>query len=94
MNTPSSTPGICRIDQPEKYNHGFFVRLQRNGKIYSAFFSNKNHVDRPSRPDGRRIPESIMNSGMQPELNAVLRFKNWGVVSNLGGVFPGNFAGQ
>jgi len=43
MNTPSSTPGICRIDQPEKYNHGFFVRLQRNGKIYSAFFSNKNH---------------------------------------------------
>jgi hypothetical protein len=43
MNTPSSTPGICRIDQPEKYNHGFFVRLQRNGKIHSAFFSDKNH---------------------------------------------------
>src|ERR1035437_2842382 len=43
MNTPSSTPGICRIDQPEKYNQGFFVRLQRNGKIHSAFFSDKNH---------------------------------------------------
>jgi hypothetical protein len=43
MNTPSSTPGICRIDQPEKYNHGFFVRLQRNGKIHSTFFSDKNH---------------------------------------------------
>ncbi len=39
MNTPSRTPGICRIDQPEKHNHGFFVRLQRKGKIHSAFFT-------------------------------------------------------
>ena len=43
MNTPSRTPGICRIDQPEKHNHGFFVRLQRNGKIHSAFFPDKKH---------------------------------------------------
>ena len=41
MNTPSRTPGICRIDQPAKYNHGFFVRLSRRGKIHSAFFSDK-----------------------------------------------------
>jgi hypothetical protein len=39
MNKPSKTPGISRIDQPEKRNHGFFVRLQREGKIYSAFFT-------------------------------------------------------
>ena len=39
MNTPSRTPGICRIDQPAKHNHGFFVRLQRQGKIHSAFFT-------------------------------------------------------
>jgi hypothetical protein len=39
MNRPPKTPGICRIDQPEKHNHGFFVRLQRQGKIYSAFFT-------------------------------------------------------
>jgi hypothetical protein len=39
MNKPSKTPGICRIDQPEKRNHGFFVRLQRRGKIHSAFFT-------------------------------------------------------
>lgn len=32
-------PGICRIDQPEKHNHGFSVRLQRNHKIYSGFFA-------------------------------------------------------
>lgn len=43
MSTPSPTPGICRIDQPEKHNHGFFVRMQRKGKIRSAFFTDKKH---------------------------------------------------
>jgi len=31
--------GIARIDQPEKHNHGFFVRLQRKGIVHSAFFA-------------------------------------------------------
>jgi hypothetical protein len=39
MKTRSRTPGICRIDQPAKHNHGYFVRLQRRGKTYSAFFT-------------------------------------------------------
>jgi hypothetical protein len=43
MNTPSHTPGVSRIDQPEKRTHGFFMRLQRNGKIHSAFFADKKH---------------------------------------------------
>jgi hypothetical protein len=38
-----STPGISRIDQPEKHNHGYFVRLYRWGKSYSAFFADKKH---------------------------------------------------
>ena len=46
MKRPSATPGICRIDQPEKYNHGFFVRLQRRSKINPAFFSDKMHGGR------------------------------------------------
>ena len=46
MNKLSKTPGICRIDQPEKRNHGFFVRLQRGGKIYSAFFTDFKHGGR------------------------------------------------
>jgi hypothetical protein len=41
MNKPSKTPGICRIDQPEKRTHGFFLRAAREGEIYSAFFSDK-----------------------------------------------------
>ena len=43
MNKPSRTPGVCRIDQPEKRTHGFFVRLQRKGKIRSAFFTDLMH---------------------------------------------------
>lgn len=43
MNRPSSTPGICRIDQPSHRTHGFFVRIQRKGKIHSAFFSDIMH---------------------------------------------------
>ena len=46
MNTPSRTPGICRIDQPDKHNHGFFVRVQRRGKIHSAFFTDCSHGGR------------------------------------------------
>jgi len=38
-----STPGISRIDQPEKHNHGYFVRLYRWGKSHSAFFADKKH---------------------------------------------------
>ena len=46
MNTPSRTPGLCRIDQPAKHNHGYFVRLQRRGKIHSAFFTDCSHGGR------------------------------------------------
>jgi len=35
--------GIARIDQREKHNHGFFVRLQRTGIIHSAFFADKSY---------------------------------------------------
>jgi hypothetical protein len=50
MNNPSRTQGICRIDQPDKHNHGFFVRLQRNGKIHSALFTDKKHGGKAHKP--------------------------------------------
>jgi hypothetical protein len=40
------TPGISRIDQPEKRTHGFFVRLSRKGKRHSGFFADKTHGGR------------------------------------------------
>ena len=43
MSHPSATPGICRIDQPSHRTHGFFVRVMRNGKIHSAFFTDLKH---------------------------------------------------
>lgn len=46
MRKPSSTPGICRIDQPSHRTHGFFVRLQRKGKMHTAFFTDKMHGGR------------------------------------------------
>ena len=46
MNRPSATPGVSRIDQPSHRTHGFFVRLQRKGKMYSAFFTDKMHGGR------------------------------------------------
>jgi hypothetical protein len=38
--------GISRIDQPEKHNRGYYVRLARNGKTHSAFFPDKSHGGR------------------------------------------------
>ena len=42
-NQQLRTPGICRIDQPSHRTHGFFARLQRRGKLHSAFFSDLKH---------------------------------------------------
>jgi len=38
--------GISRKDQPENQTHGFYVRLKRDGKIYSAFFADNSHGGR------------------------------------------------
>jgi hypothetical protein len=35
--------GISRIDQPEKNNHGYYVRLTRQGEQYAKFFSDKRY---------------------------------------------------
>src|SRR5215216_4259206 len=32
---------ISRIDQPEKHNHGYYVRLTRDGKTQYKFFPDK-----------------------------------------------------
>ena len=33
--------GISRIDQPEKKNHGFYVRITHNGKSNQKYFPDK-----------------------------------------------------
>ncbi|HKW31308.1 MAG TPA: hypothetical protein VJT54_18435 [Verrucomicrobiae bacterium] len=46
MSRSSRTPGVSRIDQAAKRTHGFFVRLQRRGKTYSAFFTDQRYGSR------------------------------------------------
>lgn len=35
--------GISRIDQPDKRNHGWFVRITLKGAVQSKFFADKSH---------------------------------------------------
>jgi hypothetical protein len=35
--------GISRIDQPDKRNHGWFVRVTLKGVVHSKFFADKSH---------------------------------------------------
>ena len=39
--------GISRIDQPEKKNHGWYVRVTFKGKTEQKFFADKAHGSKP-----------------------------------------------
>ncbi len=41
MIEPRPTYGITRIDQPEKKNHGFYVRITHRGKNHQKYFPDK-----------------------------------------------------
>lgn len=41
MITPRPMYGISRIDQPEKKNHGWYVRVTLKGNITQKFFADK-----------------------------------------------------
>ncbi|HRQ88336.1 MAG TPA: hypothetical protein PLA50_06035 [Bacteroidia bacterium] len=41
MTDPRPNYGITRIDQPEKKNHGFYVRITHRGKGHQKYFPDK-----------------------------------------------------
>jgi hypothetical protein len=41
MTVPRPTYGITRIDQPEKKNHGYYVRITHRGKGFQKYFPDK-----------------------------------------------------
>ena len=41
MDSPRANYGISRIDQPEKKNHGFYVRITHRAKTTQKFFPDK-----------------------------------------------------
>lgn len=43
MASISPSFGISRIDQPEKKNHGFYVRITHRGKTTQKFFPDKSN---------------------------------------------------
>lgn len=41
MSKPRADYGITRIDQPEKKNHGYYVRITHRGKTHQKYFPDK-----------------------------------------------------
>lgn len=41
MSSPRPNYGITRIDQPEKKNHGFYVRITHRGRSHQKYFPDK-----------------------------------------------------
>ena len=41
MSTPRPNYGITRIDQPDKKNHGYYVRITHKGKSHQKYFPDK-----------------------------------------------------
>ena len=41
MTTPRPNYGITRIDQPDKKNHGYYVRITHKGKSHQKYFPDK-----------------------------------------------------
>jgi len=41
MVAPRANYGITRIDQPEKKNHGFYVRITHRGQTHQKYFPDK-----------------------------------------------------
>ena len=41
MVSPRPNYGITRIDQPEKKNHGYYVRITHRGKSHQKYFPDK-----------------------------------------------------
>ena len=47
MSEPRPNYGITRIDQPEKKNHGFYVRITHRGKGFQKYFPDKSLGGKP-----------------------------------------------
>ena len=56
MTEPRPNYGITRIDQPEKKNHGFYVRITHRGKGFQKYFPDKSLGGKPRKK--RRIKQS------------------------------------
>ena len=66
MIEPRPSYGITRIDQPEKKNHGFYVRITHRGKNHQKYFPDELLAKMPKykQEAASRKKRSIKQSGI------------------------------
>ena len=61
---PRSNYGITRIDQPEKGNHGFWVRVTHRGETHHKYFADKSSGGRTEALEKARKHRNAILSAM------------------------------
>ncbi|MFN0129165.1 MAG: hypothetical protein ACKV19_21045 [Verrucomicrobiales bacterium] len=66
--------GISRIDQPEKRNHGWFVRITLKGEVNSKFFADKSYQGKAAALiEARRHRDSLVKKLPKDRLESLSR---------------------
>jgi len=66
--------GVSRIDQPEKRNHGWFVRITLKGQIHSKFFADKSHAGKSAAlAAARRHRDTLVKKLPKDRLESLAR---------------------
>lgn len=64
MSTPRPNYGITRIDQPDKKNHGFYVRITHKGKSHQKYFPDKSNGGKSKALQAARVYRDVLLSKM------------------------------
>ena len=66
--------GISRIDQPEKRNHGWFVRITLKGEVNSKFFADKSHEGKAAAlAEARRHRDALVRKLPKDRIDSLAR---------------------
>jgi hypothetical protein len=66
--------GISRIDQPEKRNHGWFVRITLKGELNSKFFADKSYQGKTAAlAEARRHRDALVKKLPKDRLESLAR---------------------
>jgi hypothetical protein len=71
--------GISRIDQPDKRNHGWFVRITLKGVVQSKFFADKTWGGKNAALDGARDHRDALVKRLPKERQESLARRRKGV---------------
>lgn len=80
-----TSKGISRIEQPEKFTYGWYVRVRYKGKTISKFFSDNKHGDKAKafmkaksyyRKQMKKIMEKIAGEPVDKIPNTILVTKH------------------